>query len=65
MGHRLVIEGKIGLKWPILAISPLKLTFFDIKLAFKTPRNLTFCALESLQHTLGHISYGIIHENGS
>ena len=29
---------KIDLKQPILAISPLKLTFFDIKLAFKTPK---------------------------
>ena len=38
IGHRWVLDAKIGCKLPIFATSPLKLAFFDIKLAFETPK---------------------------
>ena len=34
----LILEAKRALKWLILAISALKLVFFDIELAFETPK---------------------------
>ena len=38
MDHRKVLEAKLGPKCPIIAISPLKLVFFDMKLALETPK---------------------------
>ena len=48
----LVVEAIIGFKWPILAISLIKLAFLTSTLDF-------------LQHTLGQISHDIFHGNGS
>ena len=38
MGHKWVLEAQIGLQWPILGISPLKLAFFDIELPLRPPK---------------------------
>ena len=38
IGHKWVLDAKIGLKQPILAISPLKSAFSDIEWAFATPK---------------------------
>ena len=38
MGHKGVLEAKIGLRWAILAISPLKIGHFDIELTYETPK---------------------------
>ena len=53
--HGWVLKAKIGFKWPIFRL-------FDIELAFEIPE--TFWALETLQRTLVHSSYGIFHEKG-
>ena len=42
MGHKVVLEAKIGLRCPILAISPPKIGYFDIELTYETPKIKTF-----------------------
>ena len=48
MGHKVVLEAKIGLRCPILAISPPKIGYFDIELTYETPKIKTFWTLAPL-----------------
>ena len=64
MGHRWVLEAKIGLQWRNLAIGPPKLAFLASNWPLR-PLKSNFLPLELLQHTLGHNCHGIFQENGS